>query len=176
MLSRISHTESKVKIGNNQSRSPLWNIILSSCSVYLHLFEIAMYLWFGSIRGTTKFQFTFRSKITRNYIFEVTSCRRIILIFALLEDWQSQLVFGLARNALSLKQEMEGVLWRDQTTAKKETTVSVTPMHFILTWKYFDNRSHNICVSSDKIGFFPSICDIFVFWELCSFWWEKWNH
>ena len=29
---------------NNQSRSPLWNIILSSCYMYLHLFEIALYL------------------------------------------------------------------------------------------------------------------------------------
>ena len=30
-------------------------------------------------------------------------------------------------------------------------------MDFILTWKYLenkDNRSHNICVSSDKLGFF----------------------
>ena len=29
---------------NNQSRSPLWNIMLSSCYMYLHLFEIALYL------------------------------------------------------------------------------------------------------------------------------------
>ena len=62
----------KVQIGNNQSRSPLWNIILFSCSVYLHLFEIAMYLWLGSNRDETEFQFAFRIKITWNYIFEAT--------------------------------------------------------------------------------------------------------
>ena len=66
--------------------------------------------------------------------------------------------------------KIEGVVWRDQTTAAKETTVSVAPMHFISTWKYLgnrDSRSCNICVSSDKLGCFLSFCDIFVFWKLC---------
>ena len=45
----------------NQSRSPLWNVILFSCSMYFHLFKIAIYLWWRSIRGTTKFQFAFSS-------------------------------------------------------------------------------------------------------------------
>ena len=54
----------------------------------------------------------------------------------------------------SLKKEMEGVVWQDQTTAAKETTVSVAPMHFIFTKKYSDNRDsrpHNIRVNSDKL-------------------------
>ena len=42
ILSPISDTEGKVQMGNNQSRSPLWNIILSFCSVYLPLYEIAI--------------------------------------------------------------------------------------------------------------------------------------
>ena len=66
ILSRISHTEGKVEIGNNQSRSPLWGTILFSCSVYHHLLEIAIYLWLRSLRGTTEFQFAFRCKLTRN--------------------------------------------------------------------------------------------------------------
>ena len=41
-----------------------------------------IHLWLRSIRGTTDFQLSLRSKITRNYIFEVTSSRRIILIFS----------------------------------------------------------------------------------------------
>ena len=56
--------------------------------MYLELLEIAIYLWFGSIKGTKKFQFGFRSKITWNYIFEVTNCCRIILIFTLLQERQ----------------------------------------------------------------------------------------
>ena len=47
----------------------------------MFLFEIAIYFWFRSIRGTTEFQFAFRCKSTRNYIFEVTNCGRITLIF-----------------------------------------------------------------------------------------------
>ena len=63
----------------------VFHAILSRwCSIYLHLFEIAINLWLGSIRGTTEFQFAFRNKITRNYIFEVTNCKRIILIISLL--------------------------------------------------------------------------------------------
>ena len=45
----------------NQSRSPLCNVILFSCSMYFHLLKIAIYLWWRSIRGTTKFQFAFSS-------------------------------------------------------------------------------------------------------------------
>ena len=62
-------------------------IILFSCSVYLHLFKIAIYLWLGSIGNTTEFQFAFHSKIRWNSIFS-TNCRQIILIFFLLEEWQ----------------------------------------------------------------------------------------
>ena len=41
--------------------------------------------------------------------------------------------------------------------ATKETTMSVAQMNFILIWKISDNRdsrSHNVCVSSDKLGLF----------------------
>ena len=60
--------EGKVQIGNNQSRSPLLNIILFSFSMYLHLFEIAIYLLLGSIGDTTEFQLAFRI-ILRRIIF-----------------------------------------------------------------------------------------------------------
>ena len=58
------------------------------CSEYLYLFEITTYLRLKSIRGIAEFQFAFRSKITQNYIFEVTNCGRIIFIFSLLEEQQ----------------------------------------------------------------------------------------
>ena len=38
----------------------------------LHLFEIAIYSWLGSIGDTTEFQVTFRCKIKWNYIFVVS--------------------------------------------------------------------------------------------------------
>ena len=49
-----------------------------------------------------------------------------------------------------------GIVWRDQTTAAKETTVSVAPMHFIFAHKYLDNRDNrqqNTYVSLDKLFF-----------------------
>ena len=44
----------KVQIGKNKSRSPLWNMILLFFSMYLHLFEIAVHLWLGFIKGTAE--------------------------------------------------------------------------------------------------------------------------
>ena len=41
--------------------------------MYLHLFEIAIYLWFGHIGDTTEFQFPFRSKSRWNYTFEANN-------------------------------------------------------------------------------------------------------
>ena len=41
-------------------------------------------------------------------------------------------------------------------------------MHSILTLKYLDNRdsmSHNICVSSDKLGFFSCLSAILSFFK-----------
>ena len=70
------------------SSEPSLKYILFSCSVYLHLFEIAIYLWLGSIGDTKGFQFVFRSKITWNYVFEETNYRRMILIFSLLAERQ----------------------------------------------------------------------------------------
>ena len=75
--------------------------------MYLHLLEIAMYIWLGYIKGITEFQFAFCNKITRNYIFEVTNCRRKVLILSLLEERQqaqslSEPLFGLVtQRALS---------------------------------------------------------------------------
>ena len=66
-----------------------------------------MYIWLGSIKGITEFQFAFCNKITRNYIFEVTNCRRKVLILSLLEERQqaqslSEPLFGLVtQRALS---------------------------------------------------------------------------
>ena len=76
------------QIGNNQSRGPLSNVILFSWELYLRLVEIAVYLWLESIGDTTEFQFAFRGKITWNYIFQASNCRRIILIFSLAEERQ----------------------------------------------------------------------------------------
>ena len=141
----------------------------------MFLFEIAIYFWFRSIRGTTEFQFAFRCKSTRNYIFEITNCGRITLIFLCWRNGSKRSLFSnrylVCHATRSLSNgKIEGVVWRDQTTAAKETTVSVAPMHFISTWKHLgnrDSRSYNICVSSDKLGCFLSFCDIFVFWKLC---------
>ena len=41
--------------------------------MYLHLFEIAIYLWLGHIGDTTEFQFPFRGKSTWNYTFEANN-------------------------------------------------------------------------------------------------------
>ena len=39
----LTHSDGKVQIDNNQSRIPLWDIILFSSSMYFHLYEIAIY-------------------------------------------------------------------------------------------------------------------------------------
>ena len=44
-------------------RSASSAIILFSCLMYLHLFEIAIYLWLGSIGDTTEFQMPFIVKL-----------------------------------------------------------------------------------------------------------------
>ena len=49
--------------------------------MYFHLSEIAIYLWLGSVEDTKEFQFAFHSRITQNYIFQVTNCRQIIFIY-----------------------------------------------------------------------------------------------
>ena len=135
----------KVQIGNNQSRSPLWNIILFSCSVYLHLFEIAMYLWLGSNRDETEFQFAFRIKITWNYIFEATViwCRHENVLSlstgnrCRLISTTSSIVFITARiDSIFISStavhtndfHMFTARWR---CFAKETTGSMAPMHFI---------------------------------------------
>ena len=41
--------------------------------MYFHLFEIAIYLWFGSIADTTEFQFAFCGKINCSYSFVATN-------------------------------------------------------------------------------------------------------
>ena len=76
--------------------------------MYLHRYiDRQIYRWLGSIGGKTEFQFAFRSKITRNYIFEVTNCRRIIFDFLSAEGVSFATVFLVSsRNALSLKREM----------------------------------------------------------------------
>ena len=84
----------------------------------------------------------------------------------------------LSHNTHSPKWEIEGIVWRDQTTSAKETTVSMVVMHSILTLKYLDNRdsmSHNICVSSDKLGFFSCLSAILSirFFNVMLFWVTK---
>ena len=36
-----------------------------------------------------------------------------------------------SRNVLSLQREIDGIVWRDQTIAAQEITISMVPMHFI---------------------------------------------
>ena len=67
-----------------------------------------------------------------------------------------QPLFGLVT-----QREIEGVVLRDQTTR-------VAPMNLIFTQKYLDNResrSHNVCVKSDKLGFFICLSAICLFFE-----------
>ena len=49
-------------------------------------------------------------------------------------------------------------------------------IHSILTLMYLDNRdsiSHNICVSSDKLGFFPVFLQSFRFFNIMLYWVTK---
>ena len=107
-------------MGNNQSGSNLWNMILFSCSIYLHLFEIAICLWLGSIGDTTEFQFAFRSKITWNFIFEASNCRRIILIFSLSEELHAVSVVSFATFIWSHYTTRSLSTWRCATTPKND--------------------------------------------------------
>ena len=107
--------------------------------------------------------------------FSGTNCWRIILIFSLALFCNYYLVSS--RYVLSLRRGIDGVVWRDQTTAAKEKTVSVAPIHFIFAQKYFDgreNRPQDTCVSSDKLRFSLFLLRwsnaIFSFFiKLCSF-------
>ena len=73
ILSPISDTEGKVQMGNNQSRSPLWNIILSFCSVYLPLYKIAIYFCLRVYWRYNSFSLLFLIKLCK--IFDFLSVR-----------------------------------------------------------------------------------------------------
>ena len=53
IVPRISQTEGKVQTENNQSGSPLWNIIDFSSTMYFPSYEVAIYLWQKPIGHTT---------------------------------------------------------------------------------------------------------------------------
>ena len=79
-----------------------------------------------------------------------------------------QPLFGLITQHNLSETGIEAVVWWVQTMATKETTVCVAPMHLIFPYTYLDNRDsrlHNICVTSDKLVFYPSFCNIFFFFE-----------
>ena len=79
-----------------------------------------------------------------------------------------QPLFGLITQSNLSETGIEAVVWWVQTMATKETTVCVAPMHLIFPYTYLDNRDsrlHNICVTSDKLVFYPSFCNIFFFFE-----------
>ena len=78
----------KGQIATTNQGAPSQILSFFSREMYLHLVEIAVYLWLESIGDATEFQFAFRSKITWNCIFQASNCRRIILIFSLLEEQQ----------------------------------------------------------------------------------------
>ena len=118
------------------------SVLLFSVPSLIRLFEIAIYLWLGSIGDTTEFQFAFRVKITWNRIIEVINCRRIILVFSLLKRslFRNRYYFGLVtQRELALQRGIDGVVWRNQTMAAKETTISEAPIHFISAYKYLGN-------------------------------------
>ena len=82
ILSPISDTEGKVQMGNNQSRSPLWNIILSFCSVYLPLYKIAIYFCLRVYWRYNSFSLLFLTKLCRIfYFFSVRGMAVSILSF-----------------------------------------------------------------------------------------------
>ena len=132
ILSPISDTEGKVQMGNNQSRSPLWNIILSFCSVYLPLYEIAKNFCLRVYWRYNSFSLLSLIKLCR--IFDFLSVRGMavsILSF-------TTMIWSHMR---SLSTGNGGVDW-DQTTASNEVTVSMATMHFIFAYKSSDNKEN----------------------------------
>ena len=64
------HTQRAKPDRQQPMKEPSLNLsFLCSCLMYLRSFDIAIYLWLGSLGDTTEFYFAFRSKITWNYIF-----------------------------------------------------------------------------------------------------------
>ena len=59
----------KVQIGEEPSLK-YYPFLLSK---YLHFFEIAVYLWLGTIGDSTELQLAFRNEITWNNIFQATN-------------------------------------------------------------------------------------------------------
>ena len=96
-------------------RSASSAVILFSCLMYLHLLEIAIYLWLGSIGDTTEFQMPFIVKlreiiyfrqliVDENFLFSV--CKRNSSKRSLFRNRYSV----LPRNELSLQRGIDGVV------------------------------------------------------------------
>ena len=75
-----------------------------------------------------------------------------------------QLLFGLVMQHALSQTGNRGCCVRRPNNGFEGDNSKHGMRHFIFTEKYLDNRdnkSHNICVSSDKLGFFfLSFCDI----------------
>ena len=68
------------------SQGALFEILSISLPQCISPHTRSQYIFGKGLLDIQQFQSAFRSKITWNYIFEVTNCRRIILIFFLLEE------------------------------------------------------------------------------------------
>ena len=123
-------------------RSASSAVILFSCLMYLHLLEIAIYLWLGSIGDTTEFQMPFIVKlreiiyfrqliVDENFLFSV--CKRNSSKRSLFRNRYSV----LPRNELSLQRGIDGVVWRDQTTAARGDNRKSGTDVFYFCWEEF---------------------------------------
>ena len=70
--SSISHTEGKVQIGKEPSLKYYLFLLL----MYLHLFEIAVYLSLRTIEEQTEFQFAFRYRFFVFFSFRFSFCKK----------------------------------------------------------------------------------------------------
>ena len=97
--------------------------------MYLRLVEIEIYLWLESIGDTTEFQFAFRGKITWNYIFQASNCRRIILIFQYsLVETRARMV---SKKLVLALEKMIYTVHASQAIFNSRTIYFLVPLHFL---------------------------------------------
>ena len=106
--------------------------------MYLRLVEIAIYLWLESIGDTTEFQFAFRGKITWNYIFQASNCRRIILIFQYsLVETRARMV---SKKLVLALEKMIYTVHASQAIFSSRTIYFLVPLHFLNFFLHEDSQ------------------------------------